>query len=235
MQLMSRMHNKTDLQNWGTDLKQAKHTETAAAVRNTLDDLEVRITHNGTATGMNSKTIQKHVQAILDLRHHTNDLENRSRHCKIHISGVPESEPNEELRDMATKLFLEVLNKKDPPNIEIERIHRVGAQRGYIPRDILCCLVRFEVKEQVLQKACTIDGIHFEDNVINLYQDLSASTITQHRLLKPLTLVMQGKSISYKRGFPFALLAHKGGKLMCSVVRQISYNSANNWTLDQLN
>ncbi|OCT67305.1 hypothetical protein XELAEV_18038593mg [Xenopus laevis] len=184
MQLMSQMPNKTDLQNWGTDLKHAIHAE-IAAVGVTLEDLEGRITHNDTATDLNTKILQKHDQAILDLRRHTDDLENRSRRCNIRIRGVPESVPIEELCDMALKLFLE---------------------------GILCCLVRFEIKEQILQKARTINGIHFEDNAINLYQDLSASTITQHRLLKPLTLVLREQSISYKWGFPFALMAHKGGK-----------------------
>ncbi|OCT91750.1 hypothetical protein XELAEV_18014815mg [Xenopus laevis] len=202
MQLMSQMPNKTDLQNWGTDLKHAIHAETAvlqqeiAVVRVTLEDLEGRITHNDTATDLNTKILLKHDQAILDLRRHTDNLKNRSRRCNIRIRGVPESVPIEELHDMALKLFLEVLNVTEPPTIE----------------DILCCLACFEIKEQILQKARTIDGIHFEDNVINLYQDLSASTIMQRRLLKPLTLVLREQSISFKWGFPFALMAHKGGK-----------------------
>ncbi|OCT56565.1 hypothetical protein XELAEV_18004687mg [Xenopus laevis] len=105
----------------------------------------------GSDTNANTKSILKHDQAILDLRRHTEDLENRSRRGNIRICGFT--------------------------------------------------------------KARDADGIHFEENTIHLYQDLAASTITQRRLLKPITSSLRERGISYKWGFPFALLAHKGGKI----------------------
>ncbi|OCT57198.1 hypothetical protein XELAEV_18003841mg [Xenopus laevis] len=131
--------------------------------------------------------------------------------AKVAQAGVA-TESNSRILYKHDQLFIEVLDSKDPPKIVVEQIHRVGCLRGNMPRDVLCCLASFEIKEHILQKAHSVDGIHFEDSVINLYQDLSASTVMQRRLLKPLTTVLREQSISYKWGFPFALLAHKGGK-----------------------
>ncbi|OCT98203.1 hypothetical protein XELAEV_18010434mg [Xenopus laevis] len=117
MQLMTQMPSKTDLQNWGTELKHAIKTETAVlkqeitTVHDTLEELEERVAQAEMATESNN------------LRRHTEDLENRSRWCNICIRVVSETVLNKELRDLATKLFTEVLNCKDPPKIEIERIH----------------------------------------------------------------------------------------------------------------
>ncbi|OCT76156.1 hypothetical protein XELAEV_18031347mg [Xenopus laevis] len=178
------------------------------APEDSLDELEDRLTKMGTDTNANTKSIHKHDQAILDLRRHTEDLENRSRRGNIHIRGVPENIPNEELRELATKLFSEVLNDAAKPTIAIECIHRVGVQRGTTPRDVLCCLRALNLKKGFYQKR-----IHFEENTIHLYQDLAASTITQRCVLKPITSSLRERGISYKWGFPFALLAHKGGKI----------------------
>ncbi|OCT91789.1 hypothetical protein XELAEV_18014842mg [Xenopus laevis] len=108
--VLAQMPNKTDLQTWGSDLKHTIYAETATlkqeitSVRDTLEELEEHITHITADTLANSKTIQKHDPAILDLRRHTEDLENRSWRCNIRICEVPETVPNEELKDFAIKL-----------------------------------------------------------------------------------------------------------------------------------
>ncbi|OCT96503.1 hypothetical protein XELAEV_18008708mg [Xenopus laevis] len=71
---------------------------------------------------------------------------------------------------------------------------------------------RFEIKDQIVQKARNVDGIMFEDSTVHLHQDLAVSTKTQRRLLKPITTTLRDHNISYKWGFPFALVAQKGGK-----------------------
>ncbi|OCT84434.1 hypothetical protein XELAEV_18022587mg [Xenopus laevis] len=187
------MPNKLDLQNMGSNLKQTIFAETATLkqeltnVRDSIEELEDCMTQVTADSQAQMRTLQKHDQAILDLRRHTEDLENRRSRCNIRIRGIPENVPSEELRDLAVKLFSEVLDDSGTPQIPIERIHRVGIQRG----TFLCCLARFEIKEQILQKARTIDGIHYEDNILHLYQDLAVSTITQRRLLRPLTLALR--------------------------------------------
>ncbi|OCT61701.1 hypothetical protein XELAEV_18047730mg [Xenopus laevis] len=132
LKILSEMPHKSDLQNWGTDLKNTIYSETATIkqdiilIQDSLDELEDRITNMGTDLNANTKSTRKHDQAILDLRRHTEDLENRSRRCNIRIRGVPENIPSEELRDLTTKLFSEILNDSSTPPIEIEGIHRAG-------------------------------------------------------------------------------------------------------------
>ncbi|OCT78055.1 hypothetical protein XELAEV_18029152mg [Xenopus laevis] len=196
LNILSQMPNKLDLQNMGSDLKQTIFAETATQELTNL---------------LQTRKPRRELYRSLDLRRRTEDLENRSRRCNIRIRGIPENMPSEELRDLAVKLFSEVLDDSGTPQIPIERIHRVGIQRGNFPRDVLCCLAQFEIKEQILQKARNIDGIHYENNILHLYQDL-VSTITQRRLLRPLTLALREGNISYKWGFPFALLALKNDK-----------------------
>ncbi|OCT96506.1 hypothetical protein XELAEV_18008710mg [Xenopus laevis] len=111
---------------------------------------------------------------------------------------------NEELKALAIKLFSEVLDDPGSPPINIERIHRAGVERLQFPTG------RFEIKDQILQKARNVDGIMFEDSTVHLHQDLAVSTKTQRRLLKPVTTTLRDHNISYN--FPFALVAQKGGK-----------------------
>ncbi|OCT95141.1 hypothetical protein XELAEV_18012825mg [Xenopus laevis] len=95
----------------------------------------------------------------------------------------------------------------------LEDILDYHAQRGTTSRDILCCLARFETKEWILQKLRDI-----VENTKHLYQYLAASTITQSGLLKPITLSLREHGISFKWGFPFALLAHRGGKVFFAMI-----------------
>ncbi|OCT78751.1 hypothetical protein XELAEV_18029840mg [Xenopus laevis] len=105
------MPNKLDLQSMGSDLKQTIFAEMATLkqeltnVRDAIEELEDCITQINADTQAQAKTLQKHDQAILDLRQHTEDLENTSRRCNIRICGIPKNVPNEELRDLAVKLF----------------------------------------------------------------------------------------------------------------------------------
>ncbi|OCT97467.1 hypothetical protein XELAEV_18009691mg [Xenopus laevis] len=117
---LAQIPNKTDLQTLiKHDLKHTIHTEMAtlkqelASVQDTLEDLEECIMHISTDTLVNVKTLQKHDQAILDLRR-----------------------KNSQSR----------------------------VQRGNFPWDVLCCLVRFEIKDQILQKARNVDGFMFENS-----------------------------------------------------------------------
>ncbi|OCT81251.1 hypothetical protein XELAEV_18028068mg [Xenopus laevis] len=166
---LAQIPNKTDLHSLGSDLKHTIHMETAtlkqelANVWDTLEDLEERTTHIGADALVNFKTVQKHDQAILDSRRHTEDLENRSRRCNIRIRGG--------LRISAKRGI-------ESPPINIERIHRAGIQRGaaLLPDTT---------------KARNVDGIRFEESTVHLYQDLAVSTITQRHLLKPLTATLK--------------------------------------------
>lgn len=96
----------------------------------------------------------------------------------------------------------------------MERIHRALRPRGRDtdpPRDIVCCLVDYGLKEEILRQA---RGQHLShsDSPVQIFQDLSGITLQHHRDLKPLLDVLCSKEICYKWKFPFCLSASNQGR-----------------------
>lgn len=62
-----------------------------------------------------------------------------------------------------------------------------------------------------MAKARVAHAIDFEGSSIRLFPGLSWLTLQKRRHLKPLLLLLQKEEISYRWGFPFALLAFRNG------------------------
>ena len=110
----------------------------------------------------------------------------------------------------ATAIFNDVLDRPLESPIEYERIHRALRPRGRDndpPRDIICCLVNFPLKEAILKKAREKNRIIFNGIEIKLFQDLSNITLRQRRALRPMTDQLRTRGIPYRWKFPFCLSA----------------------------
>lgn len=92
--------------------------------------------------------------------------------------------------------------------IKMERIHRALRPKGREtdpPRDIICCIVDYKLKEDILRQARgRLQLIHDGAN-IQIYQDLSSITMQHRRDLKLLLDVLRSKGIQYRWKFPFCL------------------------------
>lgn len=98
--------------------------------------------------------------------------------------------------------------------IAMERIHRTLRPRGRDtnpPRDIICCLVDYGLKEEILKQSRGQRLTHGE-TLVQIFQDLSGITLQHRRDLKPLLDVLRSKEIRYKWKFPFCLAASHLGR-----------------------
>lgn len=96
----------------------------------------------------------------------------------------------------------------------MDRAHRALRPKGATPkpRDIICRISSYPLKEEIMRQARLARRVMFEDVQIQLYPDLSWLTLQKRRLLQPLLQTLQKEAISYRWGFPFSLTAKHQGK-----------------------
>ncbi|CAH2295602.1 Hypothetical predicted protein [Pelobates cultripes] len=148
---------------------------------------------------------------LLTLRRQVEDLENRSRRQNIRIRGLPEPDTSP-LPDTARALFKHILGHNCPEEIQFDRIHRaLGPPRqDGKPRDVLCCLHAYSLKEALMSATRGMDKIMFQGLEVALFQDLSGLTLDARRALRPITAALREKHVPYRWGFPFSLQIKHG-------------------------
>lgn len=159
--------------------------------------------------------IDSHSLHLITMNRQLEDLDNRGRRNNIRVRGVPESITTEQIRPALTSIFNNLTDRPAESPIEFDRAHRALKPKPpeeAPPRDIICHLPNFTLKEEILQRARQNDAIIFNDKEILLFQDLSPITLKNRRALKPLLEVLKEKNISYRWKFPFALQATFQGK-----------------------
>ncbi|CAH2312243.1 Hypothetical predicted protein [Pelobates cultripes] len=185
-------------------------------VRNDLTTLEQRVTELEADCMLASQHSQAADNAtsrqgtvLLDLRRQVEDLDNRGRRNNIRVRGLPE-QTGEDLSDILQRLFADVLGEEAPDTYNIERAHRAlrPPRNDGPPRDIICCLLSFQLKEAIM-KAARSQNITYLGAQVSLFQDLSPLTLEARRALRPLTRMLQDRRIPYRWGHPFSLQARK--------------------------
>uniref|UniRef100_A0A8C5LV70 Uncharacterized protein n=1 Tax=Leptobrachium leishanense TaxID=445787 RepID=A0A8C5LV70_9ANUR len=147
-----------------------------------------------------------------DFRRRLDDLENRSRRQNIRIRGV--SEEVTDIPSYLLGLFNSILETDKITRLHIDRAHRVFRPRPQTPssppRDIICHITDFLLKEEVLNTARNASPWRYLDMDVELYQDLSAFTLAARRALRPVTSSLREAGIPYRWGHPFALVVRRG-------------------------
>lgn len=146
---------------------------------------------------------------------YTEDLDNRGRRCNIRVRGIPESVEPDQITLALQRMFNRLLEKPEDSEIEFVRAHRALRARGpdnQPPRDVICCLQSFALKEEIMQKARRNDRIVFNGETIMLFQDLSQITLKKRRALRPLLEELRNKGMRYTWRFTFALLVTHNGR-----------------------
>ncbi|CAH2285063.1 Hypothetical predicted protein [Pelobates cultripes] len=148
---------------------------------------------------------------LLTLRRKVEDLENRSRRQNIRIRGLPEPDVAP-LQDTARALFRHILGCECLEDIQFDRIHRAlgPPQQDGKPRDVLCCLHAYRLKESLMTVTRGTDKIMFQGAEVVLFQDLSSLKLDARRALRPITAALREKNIPYRWGFPFRLQIRHG-------------------------
>lgn len=97
----------------------------------------------------------------------------------------------------------------------MEHIHRALRPKpgsSAPPRDAICSLVDYKLKEDLMRKAREKDRMLHDNPEIELYQDLSPLTLQQRRALRPLLDSLRARGATYRWGFPFSLTATRNGR-----------------------
>uniref|UniRef100_A0A8C5MJ26 Uncharacterized protein n=1 Tax=Leptobrachium leishanense TaxID=445787 RepID=A0A8C5MJ26_9ANUR len=152
--------------------------------------------------------------AFSELQRRVDDLDNRGRRHNIRVRGLLEVEGPEDLRAILTELFNHILNRKLDTPIHIDRAHRALRPQPpptAPPRDVICHLTEFALKESIMLKARSSRQWDFHQCSIELYQDLSPFTLAARRCLQPVTQALRRANLPYRWGFPFTLLALNNG------------------------
>lgn len=97
-----------------------------------------------------TRKIDDHTLQLMEVNRHLEDLENRGLCHNLHVRGMPEAV------ETVTELFNSVLNRPPSTAIAMEWIHRALRPRGRDtdpPRDIVCYMIDYGLKEEILNQA----------------------------------------------------------------------------------
>lgn len=136
------------------------------------------------------------------------DFENRSRRANICICGLPEATVPKDIIPSLVGVFREILELPDTVPIEIDQAHRAlrpTSQDVDNPRDNICKLHKYSLKERIKQKMRKRPFFYFDGAHLFFNQDISRCTLMQHRALKLLLAALQEVGLLYRWGFPFYL------------------------------
>lgn len=211
---------KEDFKNLLAEVKDTCRTAIASirqdltTITNRVDALEE--THDSTKSYV--MELQQHssasVRALRETRRHLEDLDNRGRRNNIRIRGLPEAEGQEDLQVILESIFNNLRELPLSTPIKLDRVHRAIRPKNASsqPRDVICCVHDYGIKEAIMAKARTQRHVDFEGSQLQLYPDLSWLTLQKRRCLKPLLTVLKDNDLSYRWGFPFALLVTRNGR-----------------------
>lgn len=150
---------------------------------------------------------------VLELQLQQDDTENRSRRNNVKVRGIPESIATSALKDTLTDIFNSLLNNPPGSEIEIDRAHRINSRPNtdpQAPRDILCRIHFFTMKEKISKAAWERKDFIWKGNKIQILPDLSRRTLRMRAALRPLLSKIQEAGATYRWGYPFHLIIKKG-------------------------
>uniref|UniRef100_A0A8C5P860 Transposase element L1Md-A101/L1Md-A102/L1Md-A2 n=1 Tax=Leptobrachium leishanense TaxID=445787 RepID=A0A8C5P860_9ANUR len=183
----------------GADVRQL-----GGRVQDLEDDRDASVAHlDRLQTQLNEQS-----QYVTELRRSVDDLDNRGSCNNVRIRGIPEPEDTEDIPLILQTLFNALLER--PP----DRALRTRGAPSTPPRDIICRIHHFPLKEEIMQVTRKKRLITHDGHMVEVYQDLSRFTLKARRHLKPITDVLRARDIRYRWGYPFALHVRKDNRLM---------------------
>lgn len=152
------------------------------------------------------RTYDTQLPHLLDLHCHVEDLDNFGHRHNIRLRGIPEVIESAAVPQAICSIFNDLLGCPADSSIEMERAHRALRSQprdSEPPRDVMCCIANFPLKEEILCKARERGRIMYNGTEIKLFQDLSQITL---------------QNIQYRWKFPFGLSASARGRsaMLCT-------------------
>lgn len=124
------------------------------------------------ATHEQTLTSDAHMELIRDLQRRVEDLDNQGRRHNICVRGNLESVLPGQLKSAVLSIFNGLLEQQPDSPIVIERYHRALRLRGNQadpPRYAVCCVVNFQLKEELLQRARDREPVQYGEVTIQRF------------------------------------------------------------------
>uniref|UniRef100_A0A8C5PTB3 Uncharacterized protein n=1 Tax=Leptobrachium leishanense TaxID=445787 RepID=A0A8C5PTB3_9ANUR len=179
-------------------------------LRTEVETLGTRVAgleHEATCAAEKDKDPTVPSQILSGVWRKLDDLDNRSRRQNLRIRGVPETETA--IRRYLVGLFNFLLGAREVHPEDLARAHRAlrppPTSPDEPPRDIICCLTSFTLKERIYFSARTQRTWEFRGTRIGIFNDLSPTTLQARRFLRPVTQMLQREKIPYRWGYPLSL------------------------------
>uniref|UniRef100_A0A8C5M5F1 Uncharacterized protein n=1 Tax=Leptobrachium leishanense TaxID=445787 RepID=A0A8C5M5F1_9ANUR len=154
-------------------------------------------------------TLQLRSSQLCNMALNLADLDNRGRRSNLRLRGLPETEMSlAQLAGILTAIFNALLERPETTAVDFARAHRALRPKGPTgspPRDVVCCLYDFGLKEDILRKARETTHFSYEGTDLQLFPNLSPATLAYRRALKPLTTLLRDQKIRYRWHVPTGL------------------------------
>uniref|UniRef100_A0A8C5PJX4 Uncharacterized protein n=1 Tax=Leptobrachium leishanense TaxID=445787 RepID=A0A8C5PJX4_9ANUR len=185
-------------------------------IRTEIHGLTAKVTHlEGECdtlrlqAGSTARAVQVHTSQMQSMALHLTDLDNRGRRQNLRLRGLPETEDSPSaLKQVLLQIFNALLDRPPQSEIDFVRAHRALRPKGppgSPPQDVICCLSRFDLKEELLRQARVTTEFSFEGVNLQLFPDLAPATLAYRRAFKPLTSVLLTQQIRYRWQMPTGL------------------------------
>lgn len=134
------------------------------------------------------------------------DAENRARRGNLRVRGLPESITD--LQGTMTAFFQELAPDIPLECLQFDHIHReLFSQTPYAkPRDVIIKFHFYCTKVRLHQAAYAKSELLFQTHRLQLFNDITPSTIAKRKKLKPYLQILQSHGVQYRWDFPFKLL-----------------------------
>lgn len=106
--------------------------------------------------------------AMRDMNRYLEDLDNKGRRNNIRVRGLPEASGDENLPMILTSIFNRFLDELSTHAIKMDRAHRALKPKSTstLPRDVICCIHDYLVKEVIMTKARSQRNLDYEGATI---------------------------------------------------------------------
>ncbi|CAH2315771.1 Hypothetical predicted protein [Pelobates cultripes] len=182
-----------------------------------VQDLEEEAEHINKRGAEAYDTQETYAEAIRYLQRRLDDVDNRGRRNNLRVRGIPESAEGatENPIQVLTTLFNRILARPKDTAITFDRAHRAARPRNLPPdkpRDLICRIHNFPLKEEIFRKARQNKDLTTDGQPVTIFQDLAPSTLQARRALRPITQALLERQIKFRWNFPFALTVNLQNK-----------------------
>lgn len=158
------------------------------AVGNRVEVLENGQDEITQAVGEVHDIIKQQEDLMNTYRDQLDDFENRDCRQNIQIRDLPEKYNSNDLLVTIQKLFSQIMGSAASEHVEIDRVHRTTpfvSQNKDRPRDVICKIHKYSVKETIMRIVQYTPLIEYEGTQISLFPDISRRTLMQRRMVRP--------------------------------------------------